>query len=193
MADRVTGSWRLGRPDRVTEPWNIDRPDRVTEPWDLDTPDSVIDSLNLGTPDRVTDPRIKRVEVTMNDLSGLLKETNSNLQTLIDITNNPKRATLGPAQGAVRLVRIDTADTVKSGPDIPIPPGFNVTVVQRRHTGTHTGYVAFTELEAKNAMERHEMRDADAWSAQVDNMNELFFNAGSIPSGGLFFELIAQR
>jgi len=181
MADRVTGSWRLGRPDRVTEPWNIDRPDRV------------VDSLNLGTPDRVTDPRIKTVEITMNDLSGLLKETNSNLQTLIDITNNPARATLGPAQGAVRSVRIDTAGTVKSGPDISIPPGFNVTVVQRRHTGTHTGYVAFTELEVKNEMERHEMRDADAWSAQVDNMNELFFNAGSIPSGGLFFELIAQR
>lgn len=142
---------------------------------------------------KITATRVKKSFTGLDDLAGLLGDIDEGLQELIDITNNPRRATLGPAQGVIRAVRIDTANVVKQGPDLAIPPGFNITVVQRRHSGTHTGYVAFSEIETKNSMERHEMRDADAWSVNVSNMSDLFFNAETVPTGGLFFELIAQR
>lgn len=97
------------------------------------------------------------------------------------------------ASWQVVAVTVTTAGTPVQGPSLPVPPGFELVVIQRRHTGSHTGYVAPSQPEVRDTTSRKELWDTGSIRLRVDNMNELWFNAGSVPTGGLTFELLVEH
>lgn len=91
--------------------------------------------------------------------------------------------------GLVRRVRVETTGTPVSGPDIPIPPGYRAIVRQRRHAGSPTGYVGFSRGDVGDSVTRIEMGDGDAMSFNLNNMDEVWFDADTANTD---FEIIVE-
>ena len=117
------------------------------------------------------------------------------LGRVLDAIIEPPRSS--PTQSVdeiiVRVVRVLIAGTPVQGPDIPVPKGFSVTVRQRRHVGTITGYVAGSRNAIAQSLERSELRDNDPYLVNVSNLKNLWFDADAIPALGFFTELIVAQ
>jgi hypothetical protein len=125
---------------------------------------------------------------------------NTDLQAILDKLDQihrdmiePPGSATGQGTAAIRTVIVETADTPVQGPNLAVPPGFTANILQRRHIGSPTGYVGFSRVETLNTNERHVMIDADSFEVNIDNFDEVWFNGESIPTGGLFFEIMAER
>lgn len=113
------------------------------------------------------------------------------LQEIRDVTVEPNRRsdTENIGVGIVRRVRVATVGTPVSGPDIPIPKGYKAIVRQRRHAGSPTGYVGFSSGDVGNTVTRIEMGDGDAMSFNLNNMDEVWFDADTANTD---FEIIVE-
>ena len=96
-------------------------------------------------------------------------------------------------QVLIKKVTVATAGTPVQGPDIPVPTGFATVIRQRRHSGSHSGLVGFSEHAIGNDSERAILNDNEAISVSVSNLEEIWLDAESVPTGGLNFELIVER
>lgn len=112
----------------------------------------------------------------------------------ISIREAPRLSEIsGSEEVIIRVITVAAADEVQQGPDVEIPPGWEVTVRQRHHVGTNTGRVAFSRSALNNDNERSLFRDNDSASFKISNLDQVWFSAETIPTGGLKFELFVER
>lgn len=93
----------------------------------------------------------------------------------------------------IRVITVKAAGTAVQGSDMPVPTGFSTVIRQRRHSGSHTGFLAFSENAIANPNERSEMADNESFGASISNMDQIWVDAGSVPTTGLLFEVIVER
>ncbi len=76
------------------------------------------------------------------------------------------------------MVKVVTPGTSVQGPDIRLLPGETVSIRQRRHASTRTGYVAFSRNTVRNTATRIEMGNNDSMNGlKLENFNEAWFDA----------------
>lgn len=81
-------------------------------------------------------------------------------------------------QVVVRRVRVVTPGTAVQGPDIALTPGNTVSIRQRRHQSTRTGYVGFSRNAVANTATRVEMGNNDSLNGlRMNNFKEAWFDA----------------
>ncbi len=104
----------------------------------------------------------------------------------------PPRRFRGRDEVIIRVVNVATnaVANIVQGPDIKIPIGYTLTVRQRFHSGTPTGYVAMTAQSVQRSLERIELKDGEDVAFKVANMEALYF--WSDDNSEVFFELIAE-
>ena len=96
------------------------------------------------------------------------------------MTQNPgqRASTVRADQVIIRRVRVVTPGTPVQGPDIPLAPGYTVSIRQRRHPSTRTGYVAFSRNAIRDTATRTELGNNDAINGlKLDNFKEAWFDA----------------
>ena len=83
-------------------------------------------------------------------------------------------------QVIVRRVRVVTPGTPVQGPDIALQPGFTVSIRQRRHPASRTGYVGFSRNAVVNTATRIEMGNNDSMNGlTMNNFKEAWFDASA--------------
>ena len=94
-----------------------------------------------------------------------------------------------PVPVFINRVTVTTAGTPVQGPDQEVPPGYNVVVRQRRHSGTVNGYVAFSDADTANDNRRSVLRDNDSISFRLRNLAWLWFDSDTSATN---FEIIVE-
>jgi hypothetical protein len=91
-------------------------------------------------------------------------------------------------QVVVRRVRVVTPGTPVQGPDIALGPEFTVSIRQRRHPSTRTGYVGFSRNAVVNTNTRVEMGNNDSINGlRMNNFKEAWFDA---TAANTYFEMM---
>ena len=94
-----------------------------------------------------------------------------------------------PAPVLINRITVTTSGAPQQGPDQEIPPGYNVVVRQRRHSGTVNGYVAFSDADTGNDLRRSVLRDNDSISFRLRNLSWLWFDSDTNATN---FEIIVD-
>ena len=94
-----------------------------------------------------------------------------------------------PVPVLINRMTVTTSGTPVQGPDQEVPPGYNVVVRQRRHTGTVNGYVAFSDADTGNDVRRSVLRDNDSISFRLRNLSWLWFDSDTNATN---FEIIVN-
>ena len=94
-----------------------------------------------------------------------------------------------PVPVLINRVTVTTSGTPVQGPDQEVPPGYNVVVRQRRHTGTVNGYLAFSDADTGNDTRRSVLRDNDSISFRLRNLGWLWFDSDTNVTN---FEIIVE-
>jgi len=118
----------------------------------------------------------------------LVQEQNRLLRSILAATIEPPRFSQGPSV-QFRVVQVPLVDDVRQGPQVAVPPGYNVVVRQRHHSSTRTGYVASDEPSLANTLTRSELWNNDSIAVAVTNMSDLWFSADT---ANTYFELITE-
>jgi hypothetical protein len=100
----------------------------------------------------------------------------------------PPRFADGPA-GIIVVIEVTLAGDESQGPVVPVPRGYPVTIRQRFHSGTHTGYFAFSRAGLGQTGTRSEWRDNDGLSVHVSSLDRLWFSADT---DATFFEILVE-
>lgn len=115
------------------------------------------------------------------------------LEDLCKLVVEPPRPPISPNSYPTRVliqkVTVTTAGTPVQGPDQEVPPGYNVVIRQRRHSGTVSGYVAFSNSDTGNDTRRSVLRDNDSLVFKIRNLREVWFDSDS---SGTNFEVIVE-
>ena len=129
--------------------------------------------------------------VTPDLLLARWTEIRDLLTQIRDVTVEPVRRsdTENIGVGIVRRVRVVTVGTAVQGPNIPIPKGYKAVIRQRRHAGSPTGYVGFSSGDVGNSVTRIELGDGDSFSFNLNNMDEVWFDADT---ANVDFEIIVE-
>ena len=95
-------------------------------------------------------------------------------------------------RGLIRSVTVVTPGTPVRGPDVPLPPGYTVTVRQRHHSGNPVGYFGFSQDDVLVDGHRSVWHDNDSLTLstkRVGNMKYLWFDADTAST---VFEIIVE-
>ena len=144
-------------------------------------------SHRLGVvPLRPTPPQGVSVE-------GLLRELIQAVREVRDAAIEAPRPLISkdtyPVPVLINRVTVTTSGTPVQGPDQQVPPGYNVVVRQRRHSGTVNGYVAFSDADTGNDTRRSVLRDNDSISFRLRNLAWLWFDSDTNATN---FEIIVD-
>lgn len=120
------------------------------------------------------------LRTTVTEIRGLRQEIRQVLSEVQTVRSSVAQNT--PSWNIVVVFTTSANDPVQ-GPDLKVPPGFAVVVLQRRHSGAPTGYVSYSETAVQNNLTRSELTDAGSRSLKVANTNEIWLMVDSIPSG----------
>ena len=136
----------------------------------------------------MTDAAEQRPTDTLGFLAGIYDR----LEELIDAVVEPTRYSDDEniEEIIIRAVTVETANTPVQGPDIPVPKGYHVVVRQRNHSGDPVGRVAFSRNAIQNDGTRSLLRDGDAVSAKISNLNRVWVDADT---ASIAFELMVER
>ena len=115
------------------------------------------------------------------------------LEDLCKLVVEPPRPPVSGNSSSTRVlvtkVTVNVAGTAVQGPDQEVPAGYNVVVRQRRHSGTVTGYVAFSDGDTSNDGKRSVFRDNDSLAFKIRNLKEVWFDSDT---NGTVFEMIVE-
>ena len=124
---------------------------------------------------------------------GLLWDLIQSVRELQEVVIEAPRPLVGkdsyPVPVFINRVTVTTAGTPVQGPDQEVPPGYNVVVRQRRHSGTVNGYVAFSDADTANDNRRSVLRDNDSISFRLRNLAWLWFDSDTSATN---FEIIVE-
>lgn len=90
---------------------------------------------------------------------------------------------------AFHKVTVVASGTPARGPAVPVPPGYDVIVRQRHHSGSPEGYVAYSSAEVGEDETRTVLHNNDSFGARVSNLNQFYFDADTATTN---FELHVQ-
>ena len=131
--------------------------------------------------------------VLLEQILAELRQANKALASLrTAVIEAPRPRTSGVPMDVpvfIRKVTVDTSGTPVQGPDQEIPPGWTTTVLQRRHTGTVNGRLAFSLGNVKVDDLRLILRDGDSRSFNIRNLNWLWFDSDT---NGTNFEILVE-
>lgn len=88
------------------------------------------------------------------------------------------------------VVEVQTAGSPQQGPNQLVPKGSEVSVRQRRHSTTRTGYVGRNRGDVGNTLTRSELGNNDSFVTKASNLNKFWFDADT---NNTFFELLIER
>ena len=133
----------------------------------------------------------RRPQASLDDLLAQWEAVKVLLAEIRDtFIERPRRSDAEAVQQfLVRAIEVVTAGTVYRGPDVPVPAGWTVTIRQRNHAGTPTGYVGGSPGDIGNTLTRAEMGDGDTLETTVSNLKNLYFGADT---NSTFFEMIVE-
>ena len=124
------------------------------------------------------------------------QEVKESLASIEELLKDPveeerqKRGVGARPEVIIRRVRVVTAGTAVSGPDVPIAKGVVTVIRQRRHTASINGYVASTEQDVSSTGSRVEMQNNDTVTLQVSNWSKIWFDSDTSTTD---FELVAEQ
>ena len=144
-------------------------------------------SRRLGVvPSRPTPPQGVSVEELLRELIQAVREVRD---AAIEAPRPLISKDTYPAPVLINRVTVTTVGTPQQGPDQEVPPGYNVLVRQRRHSGTVNGYIAFSDADTGNDTRRVVLRDNDSVTFRLRNLAWLWFDADTAATN---FEIIVD-
>lgn len=113
------------------------------------------------------------------------------LMTLIDVADEIANRLGSRTAWTVKRVTVAVAGNPAQGPDVPIPPGFALTVRFRKpSTGSPAGFVATSAGFVGDTTSRIELPGNGSVQLKVSNMNAVWVGADTNESS---FEFIAEQ
>ena len=129
--------------------------------------------------------------VHLNILENLRRELTLLIQVLQAVRPIPlQRVVEGTEPIVIRTVVVATAGTTVQGPDMSVHPGFSISIRQRRHTTSRTGYVGFSRTVITRSDTRVELQNNDSIVVRITNFNQVWFDASA---NSTTFEMMAVR